>query len=235
MFLYSFQWRYGHDKICRTEQKDLSIGDLYVGGADMYLALGDTVSRKVPKEKYTILETISLHHAWFFSKKAIELLHRMSHEYYSSYKNIVKLFVPGELADLFHREIKTKKKQPQKLLVYPDVRTMANLAQQSEIELSDKGIAILNGTSTQLQKDKARWGIKMGHIHTLLGTPSQVFQDWKDLDQITLIDSHQRYYKSQQDPRYDVREICKKLSDLHNAKLETTGVEILKQFDWKAE
>ena len=44
-----------------------------------------------------------------------------------------------------------------------------------------------------------------------------MFQDWKNLKHIKLIDTHQRYYKNQQDPRYDSREIVKKMSEMYNA------------------
>lgn len=70
----------------------------------------------------------------------------MVHEYYTSYKNVVKLFVTGELADLFKKEITVKKKpffqktaghtdieeqlehstEGQQLIVFPDVWTMIN-------------------------------------------------------------------------------------------------------------
>ncbi len=176
----------------------------------------------------------------------------MVKEYYTSYKNVVKLFVTGELADLFKKELTVKKKpffpkiqiqdtdtkiiqniefkiqnnmEGQQLIVFPDVRTMINTLEKRGI-VEKSGIVILNSTSTQQQKDKARWGIKMGHVNTLICTSSQVFQDRKDLKLITLMDSHQRYYKSQQDPRYDTREIMKKIAQLHEARLEMTGVQI---------
>lgn len=162
-------------------------------------------------------ETLELHHKQFFSKKTVQLIHRLVHEYYTSYKNVVKLFVTGELADLFKKQISLKKKVEQKLIVYPDVRTMENLA--SSTDITEKGVAVLTSTSTQLQKDKVRRGIKMGHIHTLLCTYSQIFQDRKDLKHITIYDSHQRYYKSQQDPRYDTRVVLKQMAEMHNAEL----------------
>lgn len=82
----------------------------------------------------------------------MELIHWLTHTYYSSYKNVVKLFVPGEIADLFKKQVSTKKKVEQTLVVYPDVWTMENRAEQTQP--TDKGVAVLNGTSTQQQKDK---------------------------------------------------------------------------------
>lgn len=224
MRLYSFQGRYGNDKICRTEQKDLKVGDLLVGKNDMFLALGDEVVRNSDKTKYRIAEKLSVHHKDFLGKEAVEMIHRMTHEYYTSYKNVVKLFVTGELADLFKKEIATKKKVEQTLIVYPDVRTMENT--MGATDPSDKGVVILNGTSTQVQQDKAWRGIKTGHIHTLHCTYSQIFQDRKNLQNITLIDSHQRYYKNQQDPRYDTREVLDKMAALYEAKIDKKGLKI---------
>ncbi|MBP6911163.1 hypothetical protein KBC03_06320 [Patescibacteria group bacterium] len=66
----------------------------------------------------------------------------------------------------------------------------------------------------------------MGQIHTLLCTYSQIFQDRKNLKNITLIDSHQRYYKNQQDPRYDTREVVKKMAEFYGAKLDIQGIDI---------
>ncbi|MBP6911164.1 hypothetical protein KBC03_06325 [Patescibacteria group bacterium] len=126
MRLYAFQARHGNDKICRTEQKDLKVGDLLVGKSDMYLALGDTMAWSADKAKSNITEELSVHHKDFLGKEAIALIHRMVHEYYTSYKNVVKLFVTGELADLFKKEVATKKKVEQSLIIYPDVRTMEN-------------------------------------------------------------------------------------------------------------
>lgn len=193
----------------------------------MYVALGDETTRKVDKDKFLLSDRVDEYYPNFFSKKTLTLIHRLVHEYYTSYKNVVKLFVTGEVADLFNKEIKTKKKAEQKLVVFPDVRTMDNHIKTNPAYNSLKEYVILNGTSTQVQKDKARRGIKTGQIQTLFCTPSQLFQDRKNLTEISLIDTHQRYYKSQQDPRYDTREICKKLAEIHKATLNTTGIQIL--------
>ena len=219
------QGRYWHDKVCRTEQQDFAVGDLLIGRSDMFLVLWDEVVWKADKAKCLLSEPLNLHHKWFFSKKTINLVHWLTHHYYTSYKNVVKLFVSWELADLFKKEITVKpKKAEQSLIIYPDVRTMENLIEQ--VDQSEKWTLILNGTSTQVQKDKAwRW-IKMGSIHTLYCTYSQIFQDRRNLQHITLFDSHQWYYKSQQDPRYDAREVAKKLSEIYEANLTMKWVNI---------
>lgn len=224
MRLFAFQSRYGHDKTCRTEQKGLKEGDLLVGKNDMFLVLGETLKRGNDEKKNMITEELEVHHKKFLSGQTISLIHRMVHQYYTSYKNVVKLFVTGELSDLFTREISVKKKAEQSLYVYPDARTMENLPKPAGLD--PKTTAVLTGTSTQVQQDKIRRGIKMGHIHTLLCTYSQIFQDRKDLKRITIYDSHQRYYKNQQDPRYDTREVLRQLAKIHNVELRDEGVHI---------
>lgn len=185
----------------------------------MFLVLGENIARKSDKEKFFITEELTEHHKSFFSKQTIELIHWFVHQYYTSYKNVVKMFVSGELADLFKKEISVKKKIEQSLVVFPDVWTMDNYLKGQEKSITKLNYVLLNSTSTQQQKDKAWRGIKMGHIQTLYCTPSEVFQDRKDLKNITIIDSHQWYYKNQQDPRYDTREFVKKMAEMYGAQL----------------
>lgn len=66
----------------------------------------------------------------------------------------------------------------------------------------------------------------MGHIHTVHCTASEIFQDWRNLKYITLHDAHQRYYKSQQDPRYDTREVARKMADAYGSNLTFQGIDI---------
>ena len=68
----------------------------------------------------------------------------------------------------------------------------------------------------------------MGHINTLICTYSQIFQDRKELKSVVLVDSHQRYYKNQQDPRYDTREAVKQMAQIYGASLQMTGVQVFK-------
>ncbi len=99
----------------------------------MFLALGETVVWKADKAKLLVSEQLNIHHAKFLTKESLELIHRLTNEYYTSYKNTVKLFIPGEIADLFKKEISSAKKIEQSLIVYPDVRTMENLTKIADI------------------------------------------------------------------------------------------------------
>lgn len=119
----------------------------------MFLVMGEEIAWKVDKNKMNTTETLAVYHDGFLSSASMKLIHRLTHEYYSSYKNVVKLFVPGEIADLFKKQISTKKKIEQSLTIYPDVRTMENRVDSEET--TNKSVAVLNGTSTQQQKDKA--------------------------------------------------------------------------------
>lgn len=154
----------------------------------MYLVLHNselkTQNSKLSNEKKNkVTEELTVDHKQFLRKETIELIHRMVHEYYTSYKNVVKLFVSGELADLFKKELSVKKKpffnvellahdthtiektiidskEGQQLIVFPDVRTMMNTMKSAHVE-EKTGIVVLTSSSTQQQKDKAWRGIKM--------------------------------------------------------------------------
>jgi len=208
----------------------------------MFLVLGEELARPIGK-KLVSSATLEMHYASFFSAKALTLVHRLVHQYYTSYKNVVKLFVSDDIAALQKKEITKSKKSlfqrfsiqnstfniqhstegGQQLVVFPDVWTMKSFLGSQELPV---GTVILNATSTQQQKDKARRGIKMGHISTLCCTYSQIFQDRKDLKHILLIDQHQRYYKNQQDPRYDAVEVVKQMAVLYGAELVLHGMNI---------
>ena len=62
------------------------------------------------EKKATIYDKLELHQKKFFQKETIELIDWIVSQYYTSYKNVVKLFVTGELADLFKKEVSVKKK-----------------------------------------------------------------------------------------------------------------------------
>ncbi|MEI8252379.1 MAG: hypothetical protein WCG25_01180 [bacterium] len=73
----------------------------------------------------------------------------------------------------------------------------------------------MKSNDTQNQKDKKWWMIKNGEIKNVFCTHSEIFQDWNDLKKIILIDPYKRYYENQQDPRYSVNEVVKKMLEIH--------------------
>ena len=93
------------------------------------------------------------------------------------------------------------------LIVVPDVWTIHNI-----ITRQPWLYPIATSASTALQWSKLRRWSQSGHLSTLIATPSQIFWDWRDIQQILIVDHHKRYYKNQQNPRYDTVEVCEKIA-----------------------
>ncbi|NCQ81735.1 hypothetical protein GW750_02820 [bacterium] len=51
-----------------------------------------------------------------------------------------------------------------------------------------------------------------------------MFVDRVDLQSITCVDSHMRYYASQQDPRYKVVTVLEEFARIHKATLHCTSL-----------
>lgn len=73
---------------------------------------------------------------------------------------------------------------------------------------------------THQQKIHTYRKIKYGILDTLICTHSQIFQDWKSLHQILIIDPHKRYYKNTHSPKYDTMQVVKHMADLYHADLQ---------------
>ena len=77
----------------------------------------------------------------------------------------------------------------------------------------------LYSLDTQNKKNTNRWKIKTGNEKLICTTSSEIFQDYENLKKIYLIEPQKRYYASQQDPRYKVDSVAKKLAELNNAEI----------------
>ena len=232
-----------HKKSLKTKS-----GDLLCLWSEYFLCLGPKVSFEELYEKVEALKTskIEVCCKWFFDKRTMELLHWMVETYYTTYKSVVKHFVTDELEKLLERETKTKdqrgktkdeketvslpftlssficSQKGQTLIVFPDLRTMSN--RPWNIETIWQWGVILLASQTQNQKDVHRWEIKKGIKSVILCTYAEIFQDFHDLQKIIWIDPHKWYYANQQDPRYKVGEVLKKLAELWWAELEISGI-----------
>jgi primosomal protein N' len=80
-------------------------------------------------------------------------------------------------------------------------------------------VDVLISTNTQNQKDKSRRNIKMWNTEIVLATHSEIFQNYKKLKKIVIIQSHKRYYASQQDPRYKTLDVVQKLAEIWKCEL----------------
>jgi len=171
------------------------------------------------------------------SPETVQLVHWMVYEWYTSYKNVIKLFLDQEIDKLLAKEIKIKKKksysckiwgntisgtwESQTLIVFPDIWSFTNLIDQENFE----GI-FLYSLDTQSKKNTNRWKIKKGEW-LICTTSSEIFQDYSNLKKIYFVEPQKWYYTSQQDPRYKIDMVIKKLAELHNAEIKEISSEML--------
>ncbi|MBU0627006.1 hypothetical protein KKG31_06555 [Patescibacteria group bacterium] len=78
----------------------------------------------------------------------------------------------------------------------------------------------MHSKQTQNQKDKHRRSIKTGNTNVIFASPSEIFQDFKDLRKIIFIDPHKWYYANQQDPRFKVGAVLEEMGKIYSAGLE---------------
>ena len=102
IYLYAFTKFAGSDRVFLYPHQDFafSAGDVVKFGEDYFLVLGEEISFA---EAYHFVQAklnFTCVSAKFLSKKSLELLHRMVAEYYTSYKNVMRYFVPGDIVSL---------------------------------------------------------------------------------------------------------------------------------------
>lgn len=140
----------------------------------------------------------------------------------------MKYFISFDISQLLVRESKIKpqnkklnfsktnisfSESKQNLVIIPDNRSRKN--QLSDF-FSQDFITNLYSTDTQNRKDQHRREIKKSKVWIIVATQSEIFQPFNNLWNILLIDWYKWYYHNQQDPRYDVNEVVKKLKELWN-------------------
>lgn len=228
-------WRY---------QKILKKGNLVAYQDDFFLCLWDEISFQEQYEyKYEIkIDDLSLIYKNFLSDKTLDMVNRMVYYWYSNYKSVMKYFVSFDVQKLVEglssqKSIKSKKIinseiifqdwkfeisenkiEWQQLVIFPDLWTIFNTLDE-EI-LSKKWNVLLSSNDTQNQKDKKWWAVKSWDIKNVFCTHSEIFQDRNNLKKIILIDPYKRYYENQQDPRYSVNEVVKKMIEIYESKME---------------
>jgi len=226
--------------------KKLKAWDLLVDGNNFFLCLGEQISFP---EQYQSLTPVKaqLVSPWFLSLPLLGLLHRMVDMYYTTYKSVMRLFLPDDIQKLLERENKIKGTRDkgkgnqgqekfalshissficsevwQTLLVFPDLWTMFNMTDEAFRE--DSSVAFLSAIQTQNQKDTHRREIKRWQKSVILCTSSEIFQDFHNLKKIIFIDPHKRYYASQQDPRYKVGDVLDHIKKIYEAEVEILWV-----------
>jgi primosomal protein N' len=103
-------------------------------------------------------------------------------------------------------------------MVFPDLRTIYNMMDDKNFE--KPWTSFLHAKQTQNQKDKERWAIKNGQSERIIASPSEIFQDFKNLEKIIFIDPHKWYYANQQDPRYKVAAVLERMKKIYDVEIE---------------
>ena len=243
MYLYAFNMYAGFDKVFILNEKksDLKEGDIIQNNEwFFFLVLWENISFP---EVYNILYTSDTNftktYKWLISKETMKLIHWMVYERYTSYKNVMKFFIDSEIEKLLSKEIKPNKKtknydikiwkheikwdwKEQSLIVFPDIRSYHNI-----IWTENKQWIFLYSLDTQSIKNSNRWKIKTGNEPLIFATSSEIFQDFKNLKNIYLIEPQKRYYASQQDPRYKVWRVLEKIAENYDAKITIINSEDL--------
>ncbi|MFZ2150801.1 MAG: hypothetical protein WAZ12_00575 [Candidatus Absconditicoccaceae bacterium] len=248
MYIFSFNKFAGFDRVFKInitqnkeEQKQFIRGNLLKYQDDVFLCLGDEISFQEQYEyKYEInISNTSLISQSFLTDKTLDMVNWMVYRWYSSYKSVLKYFVSFDIEGLMNRgkipskkikiknneiiiengniKISDNKINGQQLVIFPDLWTLFNSV--DEDILSAKGNILLKSNDTQNQKDKKWRMIKNGCINNVFCTHGEIFQDRNDLKKIILIDPYKRYYENQQDPRYSVNDVVKKMEEIYGTKI----------------
>ena len=232
MYLFSFKQFAWHDRVFSSNLSIWKAGDLVQCGWDFLLNLWDEIAfPELIRTQFTPTSPYEVVYPKFFDEKFLALLHWMVYQRYSTYNNVLKYFVSFEIPQLLAREDKAKWKtkklnldkvsvpldeSKQNLVIIPDNRSREN--QLSDL-FSQDFITHLYSTDTQNRKDQNWWEIKKSKTWIIVATQSEVFQPFNNLWTITLIDGYKRYYHNQQDPRYDICEVVKKMQELRNCEI----------------
>ena len=242
MYLYGFDKFAGSDKIFMIDENicPYKAGDIIADGESIFLVVGkDICFAEQYRTVYKPYHTFTVVEKKFFSPLQLSILHHVVQTYYSTYKAVMRLFLPPmDIASLLTYKKSSKKsvyidivfdekqslfvptntqKEGQQLILVPDLRTAHNLLHDDI--LSDA--TLRHSWLSALQMTKIfRW-CKQGQVATLITTFGGIFHDRKNLKRIVFIQPHKRYYQHQQDPRYKVAEVMDFIAN-------NTGAELVK-------
>lgn len=122
MYYYSFDKFYWFDRVVKLNEESFNVfpGDLIKIQNTVFLCLWDNIAFA---EQYKYVEEFSTENSniiytWFFSEKLLSLLHWMVYYNYTTYKSIIKLFLPTDIMSLVNREILGKSPTRNKKTIY---------------------------------------------------------------------------------------------------------------------
>jgi len=221
MYLFSFNKFTWHDRVFLLDEKIKSDSwDLIKIQDDYFFCLWENISfQELYTYKLKMVFEPTMMCKWLLSNKAMEFLHWMVYERYSTYKSVLKLFLSFEIDKLLEKWTSKKNaKNKQELTIFPDLWTLYNTVYETTLE--DKKTWVLSSIQTQNQKDKLFWKIKKWEITNIIWTSSEIFQDYSNLQKITFISPDKRYYSSQKDPRYKTSMVVDKLKEIYGCEVE---------------
>ncbi len=232
MFLYQLNNSFINQSIVSHQDNSLTVGDCLSDNQDnYYLVLGDTIHRPHLYKVGLAPSLLSSVAPQLLSSVTLNLIHHLVYEYYTTYTNIIKLYLPNDISKLLKKKsplssskITAKKASSEKLtlIIMPDRRTIVNQQDQYHYTL-DQAIwsqhtinqdiklfrDIKHGENSNTGATANTWEKKTPWVEkTIVCTPGECFWDYWNLSQIILVDPHKWYYKSQQEPRYDIARVC---------------------------
>lgn len=232
MYLFSFKEFAWNDKIFSTNLSVWKPWDLIQCGTNFLVNLWEEVSfPELIKTQFTPREPFKVIYPKFLDEKFLTLIHWMTYQRYSTYNNVMKYFISYEIPQLLWRETKIKKQakkldlsglslplddDKQNLIIIPD--NWSRMNQLSKFFFNDY-VLHLASLDTQTRKDKNRRDIKNSKVWIIVSTQSEIFQPFNNLWTICFVDWYKRYYHNQQDPRYDIWDVVKKMQEIWDCKI----------------
>lgn len=239
-YLYAFNMYAWFDKVFILNDADNKISewDLIQNWEwNYFLVLWEDISfSEVYNTIYSSDKNFRKIYSWLLSQKTIKLIHRMVYERYTTYKNVIKFFLNQEIEKQLLKEVKQNNKNKeystniwkskiqcnkweQTLIVFPDMRSFTNII------LDNYEWILLYSLDTQNKKDTNWWKIKTWNEQLIYTTSSEIFQDFKNLKNIYLLEPQKWYYAAQQDPRYKVEIVLGKIAELNQANIKIINSE----------
>lgn len=106
------------------------------------------------------------------------------------------------------------------IFLAPEIALVSQLTMRSIERFGSESVAIWHSSITESQKYETWTKLKNNEIKILFGARSAVFAPIKDLGLIIIDEEHDSSYKqTMPNPRYNAKDIAKKLCELHGAKL----------------
>ncbi len=106
------------------------------------------------------------------------------------------------------------------IFLAPEIALVSQLTMRSIERFGSQTVAIWHSSITEAKKHETWVKLKNNEIRILFGARSAIFAPIKDLGLVIIDEEHDSSYKqSMPNPRYNAKEVAKKLCELYDAKL----------------